>query len=202
MKLYQDKYAPNPRRVRIFAADKGIELELSDVAIANKENRSDDYLKKNPLGLVPVLELDDGRLIRESMAICRYLEAIRPEPALFGSEPFQVGTIEMWNRHAEMELLVPIGYVFRMTHQFWEGRIEQAPEWGEICRHHVARSFELFDLHLADSEFVAGDAYSVADITALCSIDFGKLVKIRVSDEQPNLSRWYAMMKQRPSTSA
>lgn len=202
MKLYQDKYAPNPRRVRIFAAEKGIDLELSEVEIAKKQNISDEHLRRNPLGLVPVLELDDGRLLCESMAICRYLDSIQPEPALFGNEPYERSIIEQWNRHAELELLMPISFVFRMTNDFWKGRIEQAPEWGEICRRHAKRSFELFDKRLADNEFIAGDSYSVADITAVCAIDFGKVSKIRLSDEEPNLSRWYAAMKERPSTKA
>ena len=203
MKLYQDKYAPNPRRVRVFLAEKGVDdVELETVEIAKKQNRSDNFLRMNPLGQVPVLELSDGRLLCESMAICRYFEALFPEPALFGTEPFELATIEQWNRRAELEFLYSIGETFRHTHAFWNGRIDQIPEYGELSRARAMRAMTWFDQELATREYVAGDSFSVADITAFCAIDFGRICQIRVSDDHENLTRWYAAMKQRPSAGA
>src|SRR5262245_4973382 len=134
MLLYQDPRAPNPRRVRIFLAEKSVSYETIEVKIADSANRAPSYLVKNPLGLLPVLELADGRVLRESVAICRYIEDQYPEPNLFGADSWERVTIEQWNRHAELEVLFPIAQVFRNTHAFWVGKIKQAPEFGDIMR--------------------------------------------------------------------
>jgi glutathione S-transferase len=202
MLLYHDPRAPNPRRVRIFLAEKGVTVETIEVTIASSANRSPEYLVKNPLGLLPVLELADGRVLRESMAICRYLEELHPEPNLFGAEPWERAQIEQWNRHAELEMLWPVAQTFRNTHAFWVGRIKQSAEFGAIMREVVGERLAWFDAELGKRAFVAGDRFTVADITLLCAIDFGKVSSIRLGPEHPNLQRWHATVVQRPSAKA
>ncbi len=205
MRLYQDSRAPNPRRVRMFLVEKELAagVELVEVSINEKAHQQPAYLEKNPLGLVPVLELDDGRLLRESIAICRYLEDLHPEPALFGGrDAWTRAQVEQWNRHAELELLFPVAQVFRNSHPFWVGRIKQAPDFAEIMREHLSRRFAWLDGELAGRRWLAGETYSIADITAVCAIDFGKVSSIRIGDDTPHLARWYADVKARPSYKA
>lgn len=204
MLLYHDTRAPNPRRVRIFLAEKGVAYDTIEVSIAAQANLSADFRKKNPLALLPVLELEDGRVLRESIAICRYVEeAVQPEPNLFGSDPWERAQIEMWNRHAELELLWPIAQMFRNTNKFWQGRIKQAPDFAEIMREVLLDRFAFFDTNLGSREFVAVDRFSVADITALCAIDFGRVVNVRIDAEKtPNLAAWHKRVSERPASKA
>jgi glutathione S-transferase len=208
MLLYQDPRAPNPRRVRMFMAEKdlggrGISVELIEVSINASENRSAAHLARHPLGLLPVLELGDGRVLRESMAICRFLEETYPDPPLFGVDAWDRAQVEMWNRHAELELLFPVAQVFRNTHAFWTGRIKQSPEFGEIMRELVEERMTWLDRELGQRRFLAGDAFTVADITAVCALDFGKISNLRISDDRHrNLARWHAEVKARPSYKA
>jgi len=203
MLLYHDPRAPNPRRVRIFLAEKSVAYDTIEVLIAQGAHQTDEFRRKNPLSLLPVLELGDGRVLRESMAICRYMEEMHPEPNLFGSDAWERAQIEMWNRHAELELLGPIAQVFRNTHKFWVGRIEQAPEFGEIMRKQVTARLDWLEHELANRPYMAGERFTVADITALCALDFGKVSEIRINAEtQPNLAGWYRRVNDRPSTKA
>jgi glutathione S-transferase len=203
MLLYHDPRAPNPRRVRIFLAEKGVAYDTIEVSIAAAEHQKPEFRKKNPLALLPVLELADGRVLRESMAICRYIEELHPEPNLFGADPWERAQIEQWNRHAELELLLPIAQVFRNTNAFWVGRIKQAPEFAEIMRENVCTRFDWIEQELAQREYIAGPRFSVADITALCAIDFGKVSNLRVkADTHPNLAAWHARVSGRPSAKA
>jgi glutathione S-transferase len=203
MLLYQDPRAPNPRRVRIFLAEKNVAYDTIEVLIAAHAHETPEFRKKNPLALLPVLEFSDGRLLRESMAICRYLEELHPEPNLFGVDAWERAQIEQWNRHAELELLFPVAQVFRNTHAFWKGRIKQAPEFGEIMREHVTHRMGLFEAELARHPYIAGDRFTVADITALCALDFGKISDIRIKAEtHPHLAAWHQRVSERPSTKA
>ncbi len=203
MLLYQDPRAPNPRRVRIFLAEKQLAYDTVEVSIAAHANETADFRKKNPFMLLPVLEFPDGRVLRESMAICRYLEELHPEPNLFGADPWERAQIEMWNRHAELELLFQIAQVFRNTHKFWEGRIKQVAEFGEYMRERVAERFDWFDSELANRHYIAGHRFTVADITALCAIDFGKVVNIRIDPaKHPHLATWHGRVTSRPSSKA
>jgi glutathione S-transferase len=203
MLLYHDPRAPNPRRVRIFLAEKGVAYDTIEVSIAAAEHQKPEFRKKNPLALLPVLELADGRVLRESMAICRYIEELHPEPNLFGADAWERAQIEQWNRHAELELLLPIAQVFRNTNAFWSGRIKQAPEFAEIMRENVCTRFDWIDQELAQREYLAGPRFSVADITALCAIDFGKVSSLRIkADTHPNLAAWHARVSGRPSAKA
>ena len=137
------------------------------------------------------------------MAICRYVEELHPEPNLFGADPWERAQIEMWNRHAELELLWPISQVFRNTHKFWVGKIKQAPEFGAIMREHVAERFDWLDGELADRGYMAGDRFTVADITALCAIDFGKVSDLRIqAATHPHLAAWHQRVSERPSAKA
>ena len=202
MKLYDSAMAPNPRRVRIFLAEKGIEIPVEQVDIGKAENRKPPFLAKNPMGGLPVLELDDGTCIAESVAICRYFEEKHPDPPLMGVEAVDRAVVEMWNRRMEFELLQTIAGVFRHTHEFFKGRVNQVPEFGEACRVAAPAKLEWLDRELAERPFIAGPRYTIADITALCSIDFGRVSDIQIEPEMKNLSRWYAAVSSRPSAKA
>ena len=203
MLLYHDPRAPNPRRVRIFLAEKNVAYDTIEVLISAAAHQTPEFKRKNPLALLPVLELPDGRVLRESMAICRYLEEQYPEPNLFGADAWERAMIEQWNRHAELELLVPISQVFRNTNKFWVGRIKQAPEFGEIMRELVAGRFDWLEGELGQRPYLAGQRFTVADITALCAIDFGKVASIRIDPAtHPHLAAWHARVSERPSTKA
>jgi glutathione S-transferase len=188
--------------VRIFLAEKGVEVPTVQVDIAKAENRAPAFRSKNPLGGLPVLELDDGRCLSESVAICRYFEELHPEPPLMGSDAEERPWVEMWNRRMEIEVLSSIAQTFRNTHQFFAGRIPQVPEWGEVCRGAALKRLRWLDEELADRPFVAGDRFTIADITALVGIDFGRVCGIRIDAGQKNLQRWYEAVSSRPSAKA
>jgi glutathione S-transferase len=205
MKLYQDPRAPNPRRVRIFLHEKGLlgQVELVEVSINAMQHLAPEHLARHPLGLVPVLELDDGRQLRESVAICRWFEEQHPEPNLFGADAWERAVVEQWNRHAELELLFPVAQVFRNTHDFWKGRIDQAPEFGAIMRKRLDERMAWLDGELAGRPYLAGERFTIADITALCALDFAKVSGVRVDPAtQPNLERWRQSVAGRPSAKA
>ncbi len=203
MLLYHDLRAPNPRRVRIFLAEKGVAYDTIEVSIAAAAHQTQEFRRKNPLALLPVLELADGKVLCESMAICRYVEEVQPELNLFGVDPWERAQVEQWNRHAEFEVFYPIAQVFRNSHTFWNGRIKQAPDFAEIMREQVAARFEWLDTELADRPFIAGERFTVADITALCAIDFGKVSDIRIdANARPNLAAWHKRVSDRPSAKA
>ena len=202
MKLHEAATAPNCRRVRIFLAEKGVQVPIQSVDIAGMENRRAPYTDKNPMAGVPILELDDGTVIAESVAICRYFEELQPDPPLLGRSALEKAQVEMWQRRMELEILMPIAQAFRQTHPFFAQRIEQVPAFGEAQKRHALQRMGWLDGELAKREFVAGDRYTIADITALVGIDFGKVVKIRIPDEMPSLARWHATVSARPSATA
>ncbi|HVN64278.1 MAG TPA: glutathione S-transferase [Candidatus Binataceae bacterium] len=202
MKLYDFTHAPNPRRVRIFLAEKGITVPMEQINLAAADNRKPEFLKKNPMGSVPVLELDDGTCIAESVAICRYFEETNPKPPLMGIDAKDKALVEMWNRRMEFEVLMMSAQAFRNTNAFFKGRIPQVPEYGEICKSAALKRLEWLDNELANREFIAGPRYTIADITALVGIDFGRITDIRIGDSQKNLARWHAAVSSRPSAKA
>jgi glutathione S-transferase len=199
MRLYDSEHAPNPRRVTIFLAEKGIEIEKTQIDLGKAENATPEFLTKNPMGRVPVLELDDGTCIAESVAICRYFEEQHPSPPLMGADALDKAMIEMWNRRVEFGLFGPCAYAFRHLHPFFAERYEQVAEWGELSKEEAVNFFAFLDGQLADREFIAGDRFTIADITAFCGIDFGRVSKIRIQEDQANLQRWYDAIKARPS---
>ena len=202
MKLYDSALAPSPRRVRIFLAEKGIEVPKVEIDIAKAENRQPEFLVKNPMGGVPVLELDDGSFIAESVAICRYFEETNPEPPLMGVGAEDRAKVEMWQRRMELEVAVPCMQSFRNTHDFFKGRIPQVPEWGAVSKEAAIKRLPWLDEELADRPFVAGDSFTIADITLLVGIDFGRVTQIRIDPGQKNLARWYEDVSSRPSAKA
>jgi glutathione S-transferase len=202
MKIYEYTQAPNPRRVRVFLAEKGITVPLQQVDIATAENRKPEFLKINPMGGLPVLELDDGTRIAESVAICRYFEALHPTPPLMGTDDKDKAVVEMWNRRMEFEILSMTASAFRNTSDFFKGRIPQVKEYGEVCRGAALKRMEWLDTELANRKFIAGDRYTIADITALIGIDFGRTTGIKIAPEQKNLARWHQEVASRPSAKA
>lgn len=203
MRLYDGGRAPNPRRVRIFLAEKGIEVPLELVDMGAMEHRSASLTQRNPLQRLPVLELDDGTILTETIAICRYFEALHPEPALFGKGALGSALVEMWQRRVEMHLFLPVAQVFRHLHpamREWE--VPQVPAWGEANKPKVFAFLHHLDEALADRPFIAGDDYSVADITGLVSIDFMKPAKLAFPEGLDHLARWYHTVSRRPSAKA
>ncbi|HWV42264.1 glutathione S-transferase [Pseudorhodoplanes sp.] len=203
MRLYDGGRAPNPRRVRIFLSEKGISVPVVAVDLGAMEHRSDSYAAINPLRRVPALELDDGTIITESIAICRYFEAIQPEPALFGTDPVEIATIEMWQRRIELHLLAGIQHVFRHLHPgMKEHEVPQVAAWGEANKPRVLEFLAILDQTLADRRFAAGDKYSVADITGVVALDFVRAAKLEVPAEFAHVGRWHAELRARPSAQA
>jgi len=202
MKLYDSKMAPNPRRVRIFLAEKGIEVPTVQVDLGKAETRSEAFRAINPLGGVPVLELDDGTQIAESVAICRYFEEVQPEPPLLGVGAADRAVVEMWQRRVELEVFRNVTATFQNTHDFFKGRVEQVPAFGEVARKTARARLAWLDRELAGRPFVAGDRYTIADVTLLCAIDFGRVVDIRIAAEQKHLQRWHEAVSARPSAKA
>ena len=203
MRLYDSPFAPNARRVRMFLAEKGLDLPRVGVDLAKLEQRSDDYNAVNPFQVIPALELDDGSVITESIAICRYLEELHPEPALFGSTARERAEVEMWQRLTEFQLLFTIAQTFRHSHPAMrEMETPQVPDWAASNRAKAATAMRRFDAALASRRFLAGDAFSVADITGLIAMDFTKPARIVVPEELVHLRRWREEVATRPSAKA
>lgn len=203
MKLFDGGRAPNPRRVRVFLAEKGMKVPLVPVDMGAMGHRADEIRVRNPLQRLPVLELDDGTILTESVAICRYFEELQPQPPLFGQGALGKAQVEMWQRRMELELLMRVAHAFRHTHpamKEWE--VPQVPEWGEANKPKVIDFLRFIDGELAGREFIAGDAYSIADITGLIAVDFMKPARIQVPDECANVRRWHEAVSARPSAAA
>lgn len=191
--------APNPRRVRIFAAEKGIVLPTRDLSIPDREHKSDEFLALNPRGQTPALQLDDGTVIAESVAICRYLEGLHPEPPLFGRDPREQALVEMWSRRVEMILIPPVGAVWVHTHPFTARLPGRNAEWGESNRPRVEEVLRFFNSALEGREFLATDHYTIADILLLTTVDFAGFIGISMSDDLASLRAWHARVSARPS---
>jgi glutathione S-transferase len=203
MKLYTFPRAPNPRRVGIFLAEKGVEVPRTTVNLGEMEHSSAAFAEINPLQRVPVLELDDGTRIAESIAICRYLEELHPDPPLFGTDARDRALVEMWQRHAELHLFQPVTFVFRHLHPAMaKMEVPQVPEWGEANKPRVMKTLEWLDAELGKRAFIAGTDYSVADITVLVALDFMKPAKLAVPEDLFNLARWREAVAGRPAIEA
>jgi glutathione S-transferase len=203
MKLYDGGRAPNPRRVRIYLAEKGIEVPKEPVDLGALQHKSAAFTALNPVQRLPVLVLDDGTVISESIAICRYFEALHPEPTLFGRGAMEIARVEMWNRRLELHLLFSVSHVFRHTHPAMkELEVPQVPAWAEANKPRIAAFLDILDRELERHPFVAGDRYSVADITGLVAIDLMKPAKLALPDELGNVRRWHKDVSSRPSASA
>ena len=209
MKLYDCRTAPSPRRVRIFAAEKGLDLDLVPVDLSGGEQFRADFRKVNPDCVVPVLELDDGTHLSEVVAICSYLEEMKPDPALFGTTAAERAVALMWNAKVEQQGLMAMADAFRNTAKGLKGhalpgpdKYEQIPELAERGRDRVSAFFSKLNDRLENKEFLAGDTYSIADITALVLADFAARLKIGFADNDAYLQRWYDNVSARPSAAA
>lgn len=203
MKLYDGGRAPNPRRVTVFLAEKGVEIEKVPVDMGQMGHKSQEVTELNPLQRLPVLVLDDGTALSESVAICRYIEELHPEPPLMGNDAKDRAIVEMWNRRMEHHFLGAVANTFRHTHpamEEWE--VPQLAEWGEINRPKALAFLELLDQELAGREFIAGDRYTIADITGMIAFDFMKPARIDRPEHLKNVMRWYQTVSSRPSAKA
>lgn len=203
MKLYDSRRAPNPRRVRWFMAEKGIEdVEIVEVDIFAGQHRTPDYIARAGLPNVPALEMDDGTTITESVAICRYLESVYPEPNLFGVDPREVAVIEMWARRAEMLVATPLMMTVRHSHPALAVIETQIPEMAASNRAAAEKGIRVLDRRLAESPFIAGDRVTIADILAVTGIDFARMARFRPDPELANVKRWLDGMNARPAAKA
>jgi glutathione S-transferase len=203
MKLYDGGRAPNPRRVRIFLAEKGITVPLEPVDLGALQHKTPAYAAINPMQRLPALVLDDGTVIAESIAICRYFEALTPDPPLFGRGAKDAALVEMWNRRLELNLLLPVASVFRHLHpSMRELEKPQVPAWAEANKPRVADFLTFLDGELKNRPFIAGDRYTVADITGFVAVDFMKPAKLAVPDDLAHLRRWHTDIAARPSAAA
>lgn len=203
MKLYGSPTpAPNPRRVRIFLAEKGIDLPETRVDLMRREHKSPEHLARNSLGQVPTLELDDGETISETAAICRYFEEVQPEPSLFGRTAIEKARVDMWVRRVEFQLTVPVGNYWRHFHPRTAALLTQYKDFGESNAGAYARAQVWLDGELETRPFLAGDAFSVADICALCTVDFAAWIGLPIEPERKHLVAWRQRVSARPSASA
>jgi glutathione S-transferase len=203
VKLYGLKQAPNPRRVKIFLAEKRIVLPIEELDIETRQHLTPEFLAKNPLGQLPVLDLDDGTTLTESIAICRYFEEMVPEPPLFGRSALERAQVEMWNRRMELELLLPTIDVFVHTNPFWIGKRTQIAAWGEQRRKVLVERMGWLDRELAGREFIGIDRYNIADITAQVALLTARgALKLAIPEDHPNLTRWWNAVSSRPTARA
>ena len=202
MILYDFVPAPNPRRVRIFLHEKGIEVPTKQIDIMKGEHKKKEYKKASPLSQVPTLELDDGTFITESIAICRYFEALQPEPSLMGDNAEEIAIIEMWQRRFELLLMIGIANTYRHGHPAMAALEDQIKEWSEASRPRVIKMMYWFDKQIEDKEFICLNKFTIADISALVCFDFAKWPKIEIPSDCTNLLNYYERLNSRPSAKA
>jgi glutathione S-transferase len=203
MKIYNSSLAPNPRRLRIFVAEKGLKIPTEEVDIFTGKNRTPEMLAKNPAGGLPFIELDDGTHLAESVAICRYLEGLHPEPNLMGKDNREQAFIEMWNRRMELNLFAVAARAFQHTNELFKARIKQFPEYGETQRETVKQQLQWLDAQIGNKPFIAGDRFTIADITALVAVDFAaQAAGVSADPALKNLARWHQSVSSRPSAQA
>lgn len=203
MKIIESARTPNSRRVRIFLAEKGVSVPTEQVDLGALAHKTPQFTALNPMQRVPVLELDDGGVLAESVAICRYFEETNPEPPLMGRDPLDKARVEMWQRRMEMNFLWSIMHAFRHLHpNMAELEVPQVPAWGEANRPRVLDAMAFMDRELASRPFIAGDAFTIADITGLVAIDFLKPAKIERPAALAHLGRWHEAVSSRPSAKA
>jgi glutathione S-transferase len=200
MLLYNTPLAPNPRRVRIFLAEKNVAIPTRDVDLLAQEHKNEAYSAVNALEEVPALVLDDGAVLTESVAICRYIESLYPAPPLFGRNPREQAFVEMWQRRVEFRLFIPVALAFRHSHPAL-ARLE-SPQWPQLAEYQRPRAQQMMrflDGELAARRFIASDDFTIADITAIVAMDLTKLGRVEIPQDLPNLLRWRAEVSARPS---
>lgn len=203
MHIIETRAAPNPRRVRIFLAEKSIKVAFEELNLMAGDLKGEDFMRLNPWQRVPVLVMDDGRTIAESVAICRFFEEINPDPPLFGRDAFEKAIVEMWQRRVELGFFSALAHVLRhLNPKMAHLEVPQVPEWGEANKSKVLSELEALNQRLIQSRYIAGDHYSIADITALVAFDFMKSARLKAPSELRHLWRWYFEVSQRPSAAA
>lgn len=203
MKLYEYKAFPNPRRVRMFLAEKGINVPTEQVDVPAGAHRSEENLSKNPGAAVPFLELDNGKFISETVAISRYFEEKQPRPVLMGTTAEEKATIDMWQRRVEHGLSHAVGnYFHHATDGLGEPDRYRNQDWGEKNREQALSTMKMLDSQLTNNEYIAGDDFTIADITALCAIDFAQAVNIAIPEDHVHLQRWHRNVSSRQSAAA
>lgn len=201
MKLYHARMAPNPDRVRFFLQEKGLweAFPKVEINIMKGDHRTDEYRRLSPLSQVPVLELDDGTGLTESRAICTYIEGLHPEPNLMGADPLERATIEMWDRRVELGYFLLIAGWFRNSHPAMaELEKPQSAEWASISEGRARKAAKFFDRRLGETAYLAGDRFTIADISLHVALGFGKLVKFKPWEEHANLNAWRERVSARP----
>jgi glutathione S-transferase len=201
MRLLSGGKAPNPRRVSIFLAEKGIEIETKQFDIGKLEQKGEELTQFNSRQRLPVLILDDGTIITESVVICRYLEELHPEPPLMGIDSVDRAVVEMWQRRIELEFFMPVAFAFRNLHPA-AAILEpiQVTEWGKLCQIRAVEAMQRLNGELSGSRYIAGDRFTIADITAICAYQFLKPARIDLPENTPYLQRWFGQMMEREST--
>lgn len=204
MIIYEEKIAPNARRVRMFLAEKDMldQVDFVQLDLKAGDNISSDFRQKNPMAKIPVLEFKDGTYLSESMAICRYFEVLNPKKPLMGQTPLEQATIEMWQRRCEFYFMNMVGMGFQHTSGFFSDRMKPVQEWGEECVKSAQAFFDLLESHLDKHDYIAGDAFSVADITAFVTVDFARVIRLKLTDGHVNLKAWYERINGRDSARA
>jgi glutathione S-transferase len=202
MKIYDFVGAPNPKRLRVYLAEKGIKVPCEQVNIVSGENRTPEFLKKNPMGGLPVLELDDGSHLSESLAIMEYFEDLHPTPPMLGTTPAERARVREAERIVELGVLMRIAQIFQNTHPFMAGRLKQSPDTAENARNQLGNVLKTLDARVGSRPFVAGERPSIADCTLFAALEFGEFAQVPLDPAHKNLTRWYTAFKQRPSASA
>lgn len=200
VRYYHTPRAPNPRRTDIFFAEKGIEVARVPVDLLAGGHRDADYLAKTGVPQVPALELSDGTVLVEVPAICRYVEALHPEPNMLGRDPLEAAVIEMWQRRVELRLMMTIAFCFRHTNPHMAALESQCADWGAVNAGRIDERLAELDHRLQGRDWIAADRLTLADITGVVAIDFLRILKREVPEEMTALRDWHARMKARPST--
>jgi glutathione S-transferase len=203
MKLYgAPNPAPNPRRVRIFLAEKGVDLPETPIDLRKREHKSPEHRTRNSLGQVPTLELDDGATISETVAICRYFEELHPEPAMFGRTALEKAHVDMWTRRVELQIMIPVGMFWRHAHPYTAALLTQYKDFGESNRETFGNALRWLDGELDGHAFIGGDTFTIADICTLTTLDFANWIGLETPAEFARVRAWHERVSARPSASA
>jgi len=202
MKMYDFVGAPNPKKVRVYLAEKGIKVPFEQVNIVSSDNRKPEFLKKNPMGGLPVLELDDGSHLSESLAIIEYFEELHPNPPMIGTTPLERARVRALERICELNVLTRVGTIFQNTHPFMAARLKQSADAAETARVGLQAALKVLDTEIGRHSFVAGERPTIADCTLLAAFDFAEFAQIAIDPAFGNIARWHAAFKQRPSAQA
>ena len=202
MKIYDFVGAPNPKKLRVYLAEKGLRIPFEPVNIMTGDNRKPDFLKKNPMGGLPVLELDDGGCLSESLAIIEYLEELNPTPPMIGTTPGARARVRELERIADLGVLGGVGQYFQNTHPFMAQRVKQSPEAAETAKTRLTTALRVLDAAIGSKPFVAGERPTIADCTLLAALEFAEFAQAPIDPECKNVARWHAKFKERPSAQA